>query len=180
MSRNQGEKLMSISEEQAQLILDRFAIIDLINDYFKMVDSKRWNDMVDIFTEDASIQETADRIIYGRAEVLKNFAHFDDSEDIVLYDHVGSFTPVIHGDTAEVDVPVRSRHHGVGEREGKFYESLVVLSIQLVRTTEGWRFKHYDWNIKVRLGSLGELYEAELAKAGRRAVGSGGSVPINT
>ena len=54
------------------------------------------------------------------------------------------------------------------------------MSVQLVRTTEGWRFKHYDWNIKVRLGSLGELYESESGEDGRRAVGTGGSVPINT
>jgi hypothetical protein len=56
---------------------------------------------------------------------------------------------------------------------------MVVMSTQLVRTPDGWRFKHYDWRIMVRLGNLGELYEAELKKAGRRAVGTGGSVPIN-
>jgi SnoaL-like domain len=161
------------------MISDRFAIIDLVNRYFRLVDAKQWDQMDQIFIEDASIQETADRVIHGRKEILDNFRGFDDSEDIVLFDIVGNFTPVVNGDTAEADVPVRSRHHGVGAREGKFYESMVVMSTQLVRTPDGWRFKHYDWRIMVRLGSLGELYEPELKKAGRRVVGSGGSVPIN-
>jgi SnoaL-like domain len=161
------------------MITDRFAIIDLVNHYFRLVDTKQWRGMDQIFVEDASIQETPDRVIHGRQEILDNFSSFDDSEDILLYHIVGSFTPFINGDTATADIPVRSRHQGVGAREGTFYESLVVLSTQLVRTPDGWRFKHYDWHIMVRLGSLGELYEAEFKKAGRRVVGSGGSVPIN-
>ena len=59
-------------------------------------------------------------------------------------------------------------HYGVGPREGKFYESLAVMPIRLVRTPDGWRFTHYDWKISVRLGNLGELYAPELERMGRR------------
>jgi hypothetical protein len=131
---------MSLTPEQVDAIVDRFAITDVVNRYF-------------------------DRV--------------EESDEIVLYDHPGSFTPVIHGDTAEADVRVRSMHYGVGPRQGKFYESLAVMSIRLVRTPDGWRFTHYDWKISVRLGNLGELYAPELERMGRRFTSSG-SVPITS
>jgi hypothetical protein len=168
---------MSTTAELADMIADRFAIIDVVNRFFDLVDAKRWDDMDQVFAEDATAQETPDRVLEGRAHIVENFRSFEESDDIVLYDHVGSFTPVIQGDTAEADVRVRSMHYGVGAREGKFYESLAIMSVRLGRTPDGWRFKHYDWRISVRLGSLAELYEPELKRMGRR-VGSSGSVPV--
>ena len=111
------------------MITNQYTIIDLVNRYFRLVDTKQWGvDTDQIFIEDASIQETADRVIAGRKEILDQFRGMDDSEDIVLFDIVGNFTPFVDGDTAEADIPVRSRHHGVGAREGKFYESMVGLA----------------------------------------------------
>ena len=170
---------MSTSAELADLIADRFAITDVVNRFFELVDAKRWDEMDQVFAEDATAQETPDRVLEGRARVVENFRNFEESDDIVLYDHVGSFTPTIHGDTAEADVRVRSMHYGVGPRQGKFYESLATMAVRLVRTPDGWRFQHYDWRISVRLGSLAELYEPELKRMGR-TVGSSGSVPSGT
>jgi hypothetical protein len=170
---------MSLTPEQVEAITDRLAITDVVNRYFDLVDAKRWDDMHQVFTEDATAQETADRVLQGRAQIVAGFRSYEDSDEIVLYDHAGSFTPIIHGDTAEVDVRVRSMHHGVGPREGKFYESLAVMPIRLARTPDGWRFTHYDWLISVRLGNLGELYAPELERMGRRFT-SDGSVPITS
>jgi hypothetical protein len=159
------------------MLSDRFGITDVVNRYFELVDSKRWELMDQVFTEDATMQETPDRVLRGRSLIVDTMRAYEDSDEIVLYDHVGSFTPVIYGDTAEVDVRVRSMHSGVGPREGKFYESLAIMSIRLVRTPDGWRFSHYDWRISVRLGSLADLYAPELERMGRRVVPGGGSVP---
>jgi hypothetical protein len=76
-------------------------------------------------------------------------------------------SPVIDGDRAEVTVRVRAMHHGVGPRAGKFYESLGVQPTTLVRTTEGWRISHHDWNIVIKLGSLEDLFAPEI-DAGRK------------
>lgn len=167
---------MSAGAEETDLIVDRFAITDVVNRFFDLVDSKSWDQMDQVFTEDATIQETADRVLQGRDAVIANFRAYEASDDIVLYDHVGSFTPVVHGDTAEANVRVRSMHYGIGPRQGKFYESLAFMSVQLVRTPDGWRFRHYDWRIAVRLGDLAELYEPELKAMGRQA-GPAGTVP---
>ena len=169
---------MPTTAELVERIADRLAITDVVNRFFELVDSKRWDQMDQVFTEDATAQETPDRILQGRSTVVANFRSFEDSDEIALYDHVGSFTPILHGDTAEADVPVRSMHHGVGRREGKFYESLAVMSVRFVRTPDGWRFKHYDWRIVVRLGSLVDLYAPELKRMGR-SVGASGTFPTS-
>jgi hypothetical protein len=167
---------MTATPELVDTIVDRLAITDVVIRFLDLVDSKRWDEMDQVFAEDTTAQETPDRVIHGRSELVANFRSFEDSDDIVLYDHPGSFTPVIHGDTAEADVKVRSMHYGVGPRAGKFYESLAIMSVRLVRTPDGWRFNHYDWRIAVRLGSLGDLYAPELERMGRK-VGSAGTVP---
>jgi len=38
---------------------------------------------------------------------------------------------------------------------------------QLVRTPDGWRIRHHEWNIVVKLGSLEDLFAPEIA-AGRK------------
>ena len=69
--------------------------------------------------------------------------------------------------SAEVMARVRAMHHGVGRRTGKFYESLGIQPTRLVRTAEGWRIKHHDWVIAVKLGNMEELFAPELT-AGKR------------
>jgi hypothetical protein len=166
------------STADLQNIADRFAITDLVNRYFELVNSKQWDLMDQVFAEDATAQETADRVLQGRARIVDSMRSYEDSDEIVLYDHVGIFTPVVQGDAAEAEMRVRSMHHGVGPRQGKFYESLATMFVRVVRTPDGWRFSHYDWRISVRLGNLGELYAPELERMGRRAVPGGGSVPV--
>jgi SnoaL-like domain len=170
---------LSTSDEAIGKIVDRLAITDVVNRFFELTDSKRWDLMDEVFAEDATAQETPDRVFQGRTAIVDNFRALEDTDEIILFDHIGSFTPVIHGDTAEASVRVRSMHYGVGPRQGKSYESLFVLLVDFVRTQDGWRFKHYDFRIAVRLGSLGELYAPELGRIGRRA-GPDGTVPIST
>jgi hypothetical protein len=160
-----------------ELIMDLFAVTDVVNRYFELVNSKRWDQMHEVLAEDATAQETADRVLQGRTQIVDSMRAYEDSDEIVLYDHVASFTPRLDGDKAEADLRVRSMHYGVGPRQGKFYESLAVMPVRLVRTADGWRFSHYDWKISVRLGSLADLYAPELERMGRQVVPGGGSVP---
>jgi hypothetical protein len=62
---------------------------------------------------------------------------------------------------------VRAMHHGVGPRQGKFYESMAVQPTRLVRTDDGWRIAHHDWVISVRLGNMEDLFAPEIA-AGKK------------
>jgi hypothetical protein len=148
-------------------VVDRLAVIAVLLRYFELVDAKGWDQMDEVFTEDTTARWTPEVLIEGRARVVGAMQHMSGSAEIVTYHHVASMAPVVNGDEAEVVVRVRAMHHGVGPREGKFYESLGIQPTRLVRTSEGWRIKHHDWNIAVKLGSMDDLFAPELA-AGKR------------
>ena len=151
----------------AQMLADRLAVADVVVRYFELVDAKRWDDMHEVFTDDTTARWTADNVIEGRDGVVGAMRHMSGSAEIVTYHHVAAMTPVVDGDRAEVVARVRAMHHGIGPREGKFYESLGIQPTSLVRTADGWRIKHHDWVIAVKLGSMEELFAPEIA-AGKR------------
>ncbi len=155
------------SDDLAQLLADRMAVTDVMVRYFELVDAKDWDRMHEVFTEDTTTRWTADSIVKGREGVVGAMRHMIGSDEIVTYHHVASMAPVVDGDTAEVTARVRAMHYGVGPRAGKFYESLGVQPTRLVRTPDGWRIKHHDWLISVKLGDMEELFAPEIA-AGKR------------
>jgi hypothetical protein len=155
------------SDELTRLLADRMAVTDVVLRYFELVDTKNWDRMHEVFTEDTTARWTPDRLVEGREAVVGASRHMVGSDEIVTYHHVASMAPVVDGDTAEVTARVRAMHYGVGPRAGKFYESLGVQPTRLVRTPEGWRIRHHDWLISVKLGSMEELFAPEIA-AGKR------------
>jgi hypothetical protein len=155
------------ADQLTKILADRLAVTDVIVRYFELVDSKGWEQMHEVFTEDTTARWSPDSLIEGRANVVGAMQHMSGSDEIVTYHHISSMTPVIDGDSAEVVPRVRAMHNGVGPRVGKFYESLALQPTRLVRTPEGWRIQHHDWLISVKLGSMEELFAPELA-AGKR------------
>jgi ketosteroid isomerase-like protein len=144
-------------------LADRLAINDVVVRYFELVDAKAWDDMHEVFTEDTTARWTPEVLVQGREKIVAATQHMIASDEIVTYHHVAAMTPVVDGDTAAVTVRVRAMHHGVGPREGKFYESLGVQPTRLVRTPEGWRIAHHEWQAVVKLGSMPDLFAPELA-----------------
>ena len=152
-----------MTDQQTQEVADRLAVADVVVRYFELVDTKRWDDMHEVFTDDTTARWTADNVIEGRDAVVGAMRHMSGSTEIVTYHHVAAMTPVIDGDRAEVVVRVRAMHNGVGPREGKFYESLGIQPTLLTRTPDGWRITHHDWVIAVKLGSMEDLFAPEIA-----------------
>jgi len=155
------------TDEHAAALADRLAVADVVVRYFELVDTKQWDQMHEVFTEDTTARWTADSVMEGRDSVVGAMRHMSGSDEIVTYHHLGAMTPVVDGDSAEVVAHVRAMHHGLGPRAGKFYESLATQPTRLVRTAEGWRIAHHDWVIAVKLGNMEDLFAPELA-AGRR------------
>ena len=133
---------------------DRFAIIDLVNGYFAATDAKQWVDVEDFYTDDAVVWFNPQSSKTGRSAIVGFTRAMLGSDEIVTYHHVASFTPFVHGDTAEAAVRVRAMHNGVGSRAGRFWESLAIQDTHLVRTPDGWRCRGYEWKVVVGLGSL--------------------------
>jgi hypothetical protein len=155
------------TDELTAMLADRIAITDVVVRYFELVDTKGFEQMHEVFTEDTTARWTPAVLVEGRANVVGATRHMIGSDEIVTFHHVASMTPVIEGDSADVTARVRAMHYGIGPRAGKFYESLGVQPTHLVRTREGWRIKHHEWVISVKLGSMEELFAPEIA-AGKR------------
>jgi hypothetical protein len=154
---------MGASDELTQMIMDRMAVTDVVLRSFELVDAKDWEHMDQAFTEDTTARWNPDTVMEGREHVMGAMQHMVGTHEIVTYHHVASMTPIVDGDSAQVNVHVRAMHWGVGPRDGKFYESLVIQPTRLVRTPDGWRIKHYDWQVQVKLGSMEELFAPEMA-----------------
>ena len=152
--------------DDLQVLVDQLAVTDVLVRYFELVDAKDWNRMHEVFTDDTTTRWTADSLVEGRDSIVGAMRHMIGSDEIVTYHHVASMAPVIEGDTADVTARVRAMHHGVGPRAGQFYESLGVQPTRLVRTRDGWRIQHHEWQISVMLGNREELFAPEIA-AGR-------------
>jgi ketosteroid isomerase-like protein len=148
-------------------IADRLAVQDVVRRYFELVDTKAWDDFDEVLTEDTTARWTADNVMSGRDALVAATRHMVGGDEIVTYHHVATMSPSVEGDTAEVTVRVRAMHHGLGPRQGKFYESLAVQPTRLIRTADGWRISHHEWNITVKLGSMEELFAPEIA-AGKK------------
>ncbi len=152
-----------MSDEQLQQIADRLAVQDVVRRYFELVDTKAWDSFDEVVTEDTTARWTPDSVLAGRESVVGATRRMIGGDEVVTYHHVATMSPVIAGDTAEVTVRVRAMHYGLGPRDGKFYESLAVQPTSLVRTAAGWRIRHHEWNITVKLGSMEDLFAPEIA-----------------
>jgi len=152
-----------MTDDLTHQLADRLAINDVVVRYFELVDAKGWERMHEVFTEDTTTRWTPDSLVEGRDGIVGAMRHMIGSDEIVTYHHVASMAPVVDGDTADVVVRVRAMHQGVGPRAGKFYESLGIQPTRLVRTTEGWRISHHEWQIAVMLGDREELFAPEIA-----------------
>ena len=144
-------------------LADRNAVADVVLRYFELVDTKQWDAMHEVFTADTTARWTPTTVMQGIDNVVGASQHMVGGDEVVTFHHVGSMTPVVHGDTAEVTARVRAMHYGLGRREGKFYESLANQPTRLVRTPDGWRISHHEWVIVAKLGSMEDLFAPELA-----------------
>ena len=148
-------------------IADRLAVTDVLLRYFELVDAKGWDQMHEVFTEDTTARWTPESLIEGRDRVVGAMQHMSGSAEIVTYHHVAVHGPGHQRRRGRGDGPRACHAQRRRPARGKFYESLGIQPTRLVRTPEGWRIKHHDWNIAVKLGSMDDLFAPELA-AGKR------------
>ena len=156
-----------IAHHLADRLADRQAVTDVVVRWFELVDAKAWDRMHEVLTADTAARWSPQVLVEGRDAVVAATRHMVASDEIVTFHHVASMIPVVDGDTAEVTARVRAMHHGVGPRAGKFYESLGRQPTRLVRTPEGWRIAHHEWEAVVKLGSMDDLFAPEIA-AGKK------------
>jgi len=117
------------------------AIKQLKYRYMRCLDQKRWSEIRDCFSEDATAAYSGGKYTYEGREAIVGFLEKSMGAESFLSCHRVSHPEIeIDGDTARgvwaLEDTVIETHWGVTIRGAAFYED------RYVRTAEGWRIRH--------------------------------------
>ena len=144
---------MRINEQLGTFPGDRAAIAELFNRYADALDTKQWQQLEQVFTEDASGDFPVDSHCHGRREIIDFIKTALATDEIVTHHMFGNFSVSFDGNSAKASVHMRAYHGGVGPREGLFEESLGSFTGRFLRTVQGWRCSYLREEIFVMLGT---------------------------
>jgi SnoaL-like protein len=119
---------------------DRAEIHDLFNRYADAVSGHRWELLDEVFTEDVTGTWRGSPEIEGRAALVRRIR--DVIERTAETHLLGNYTATVDGDVAVASVRVRLYQVCVGEPSGRYHKILGSFRAKLVRTGNGWRFRH--------------------------------------
>ena len=116
---------------------DRFAIIATLDRYAECLDTRDWEGLSDVFTDDVQIDFMAwqaDSLDAVRANIRSFLDGCGPSQHLL-----GNYRINLDGDNASSRCYCYVMHQGKGEHEGKCYETWIEYSDELRRGPNGWR-----------------------------------------
>lgn len=131
-----------------QYLIDKDAIEQVYVRYCEIVDAKTFDDMHEVFTEDAVgdyTQALGPGVISPDRASLIASMHANlgpDSHCGPTHHNVGNFRVLVDGDSAQARVHYYAEHIGRGAYEGEQYSMWGQYEDDLVRTATGWRVKN--------------------------------------
>ncbi|WP_112470464.1 nuclear transport factor 2 family protein [Streptomyces triticisoli] len=133
---------------------DRVAVLEQLHRLQRAIDARDWDTIRETFTPDGTG--------YGRTGVDEILA--------VMRDHLGGCGPTQHllgnervtieGDRARSLSYARVHHVGAGDMQGKFFECMGEYDDRWVRTENGWRLSHREFDMQIQIGDFGVLRPA--------------------
>jgi SnoaL-like domain len=140
---------LSVSREIAHE--DRFAVIALLDRYAEAIDTRRWEILDEIFTDDLEWTWPDGTTTVGRAAVVEAIrGHLDGSGP--SHNLFGTYRVELDGDVAEAKAHRRS-YFGPAAPSELFMESLGDYRVRLVRGDGVWRITHFEESVFIRRGS---------------------------
>lgn len=130
-----------------QYLIDKDAIEQVYVRYCEIVDSKTFDAMDEVFTEDATgdyTQALGPGVISPNRASLIASMHANlgtHSNCAATHHNVGNFRVTVTGDTAKAKVHYYAEHLGQGDYAGEQYSMWGQYEDDLVRTNQGWRVK---------------------------------------
>jgi hypothetical protein len=119
---------------------DRAEIYDLFSRYVDAVAGRQWELLDQVFTEDVTGTWLESPEIEGRAALVSRIR--DAIERTAKTHLLGNYTATVDGDVAEASVWIRV-YRVFMEGPGRHYQKIFgSFRAQLVRTRNGWRFRH--------------------------------------
>lgn len=143
-----------------QLLMDKAAIEQVYVRYCEIVDSKRFDEMHEVFAEDATgdyTQALGPGVISPDRASLIASMHANlgpDSNCGPTHHNVGNFRISVDGDTAQARVNYYAVHLGRGDFPGALYSMWGQYDDTLVRTSAGWRVKARVYTCAIAQGPV--------------------------
>src|SRR5262249_21780980 len=81
---------LSTPEERMQVVADEMAVTDVVLRFFELVDSKDWEHMHEVLTEDTTVRRAPGTLTESRSDIVAAMQHMVGSDEIVTYHHVTS------------------------------------------------------------------------------------------
>ena len=161
MAIRMGEMMMSNEGKMGslQMLLDQRTIEQVYIRYCEIVDTKHFDDLHEVFTEDATGDYTQalgpgvispDRVSLI-ASMQANLG--TDSNCGPTHHNVGNFRITIDGDTAAAKVHYYAEHLGQGDYPGEQYSMWGQYDDELVRTDKGWRVSKRIYTCAIKRGT---------------------------
>jgi hypothetical protein len=137
---------------------ERQTIITILNRYATCLDSRDWPGLDEVFHPDATARYSV--ALHGRPAIVESIRGFlggcGPSQHLL-----GNYEIGIDGDQAQATTKARVIHVGAGERARLTpYEAIGVYRDQFVRTTDGWRITHREFDVHITLGDIEVLQPA--------------------
>jgi hypothetical protein len=137
---------------------ERQVIVDTLNAYAMCLDARDWVGLNNVFHPQAVGVYGA--TFTGRAAIIESIRSFlggcGPSQHLL-----GNYQIAIEGDNAQSATKARVLHVGAGERADLTpYEAIGVYRDRHVRTSEGWRIIHRQFDVQITLGDFNVLQPA--------------------
>lgn len=137
---------------------DRFAIIEVLDRYADVLDTRDWERLDRVFTADVEMDFGAWRA-RGVDEVRRRIRSYLDGcgpSQHLLGNYRIELDPG-EPDRARSRCKIRVMHEGRGAHAGETYEMMGEYRDELVRTKDGWRIAKRDAIAMLQLGNPGLL-----------------------
>jgi len=134
-----------------QDLLDRVAIVEVLDRYATALDRRDWALLDDVFTADACVSFRAGEVIGSAAIVAAIRAHLDGCGPTQHL--LGNYRVRILGDRAESACYVRAIHVGAAAQVDRTYEVGIEYRDVLERTGAGWRIAARSFHTLWETGS---------------------------
>jgi len=116
---------------------DRFAIIAVLDGYSECLDTRAWDRLSEVFTDDVDMDFGAwhEQGLTKVTAMIRSYLDGCGPSQHLL----GNYRIELDGNQASSRCYCRVMHMGKGKHEGKTYETWIEYADELVRTEDGWR-----------------------------------------
>lgn len=126
-----------------QMLMDERDIIRTLSLFARILDTKRWDDLGDVFAHDLTFDYGATGERAGMAELRENMQRFLDRCGGTQH-LIGSILVDVDGDTAVSRSYVQARHQSRNVASGPVFDSNGEYVDRWERRPEGWRIVRRD------------------------------------